>query len=224
MPATEIYSKKTAGYFAAARSEMLEFVPLSAKNILDVGCGDGSFGQQLKARQTCCVTGVEHMADAANKAKTRLDTIIVCDANKLSTIELSRESFDCIVCNDILEHLVDPWSLVAHLATLLTPDGRLVASVPNVRYYKVLRDLLQKGTWTYADKGVLDKTHLRFFTKKTIPGLFETAGLCVEVVKGINGPRRFPFKYALLNWLSLGKLEDTRYLQYACVVRKLVQG
>jgi 2-polyprenyl-3-methyl-5-hydroxy-6-metoxy-1,4-benzoquinol methylase len=220
MSVTEIYTSKTVGYFAAARAEMLEFIPLSAKNVLDVGCGDGSFGQQLKARQKCRVTGIEHMAEAASKANTRLDEVIVCDANKLSTIELLPESFDCIVCNDILEHLVDPWSVVAHLATLLAPDGCIVASIPNVRYYKVLRDLVQKRTWTYADKGVLDKTHLRFFTKTTIPGLFEPAGLRVDIIKGINGPRRFPLKYALLNWLSLGNLEDTRYLQYACVVRK----
>lgn len=199
---------------------MLDFIPLSANNVLDVGCGDGSFGQRLKTRQTCRVTGVEHIAEAAGVARTRLDEVIVGDANNLSALGFSPESFDCIVCNDILEHLVDPWSAVVHLASLLVPDGCVVASIPNVRYYKVLRDLVQKGTWTYADKGVLDKTHLRFFTQVTIPGLFDPAGLRIETMQGINGPRHFPFKYALLNLLSLGGLADARHLQFACVARK----
>jgi len=220
MSSTGIYASKTEGYFAVARTEMLEFVPSTANNILDVGCGDGSFGQRLKARQACRVSGIEHMADAAAIARTRLDAVLVCDANRLIDVALPPASFDCIVCNDVLEHLVDPWSAAVRLAELLAPGGCVVASIPNVRYYKVLRDLVQHKTWTYADKGVLDRTHLRFFTYATIPGLFEPAGLRVEVLQGINGPRRFPFKYALLNWLSFGGLEDARYLQFACVARK----
>lgn len=212
------YEVKNPGYFGAARREMLEFVPLAANSVLDVGCGDGSFGELLKQRQICSVTGLEFVAAAASKAEARLDRVIIGSAE----IEhpFGEESFDCIVFNDVLEHLVDPWAAVSRFARALRKGGCMVASIPNVRYFRVLKALVQDKTWTYTDKGVLDRTHLRFFTRKTIPGLFEPAGLRVETLAGINGAQRFPLKYALINWLSLGGLEDARYLQFACVARK----
>ena len=158
------------------------------------------------------------VAVAAAKAETRLDRVIVGSAE----IELpfAEESFDCIIFNDVLEHLVDPWMAVNRFARTLRKGGCMVASIPNVRYFRVLKALVQDKTWVYADKGVLDRTHLRFFTKKTIPGLFEPAGLHIETLTGINATRRFPAKYALINWLTFGGLEDARYLQFACVARK----
>ncbi len=212
------YTGKNPGYFGAARREMLGFVPVAARAVLDVGCGDGSFGALLKERQPCSVTGLEFVAAAAAAADTRLDRVVVGSVE--DALPFAGETFDCIVCNDVLEHLVDPWAAVRRLAAMLTDEGCIVASVPNVRHFRVLKGLLQDKTWTYVDKGVLDRTHLRFFTAKTIPGLFEPAGLRVETLAGINGTRRFPFKYALLNWLTLGSLEDARYLQFACVARK----
>lgn len=220
MRSNPTYELKTSGYFAAERNEMLPFVPRSAKTILDVGCGDGTFGAKIKARQSCRITGIEHVASVAEIARAKLDLVITGDANLLSELTLPENVFDCIICNDVLEHLIDPWATVRHLSKLLAPDGCIVASIPNVRHYKVLRDLIQHGRWNYTDKGVLDRTHLRFFTVKTIPDLFEPAGLVIECLQGINGPRRLPFKYALINWLSLGKMADMRFLQYACVARK----
>lgn len=213
------YESKNAGYFGAARREMLRFVPLTASRILDIGCGDGAFGALLKERQPCTVTGLELVASAAKTADFRLDRVIVGSAEE--KLAFDPAAFDCIVCNDVLEHLVDPWTAVSRLADHLVPGGCIVASIPNVRYFRVLKALLQDGTWAYTDKGVLDRTHLRFFTRRTIPGLFEPVGLQIETLVGINGAKRFPLKYALLNWLSLGGLDDTRHLQFACVARKV---
>jgi 2-polyprenyl-3-methyl-5-hydroxy-6-metoxy-1,4-benzoquinol methylase len=212
------YAGKKPAYFGAARREMLGFVPVDARTVLDIGCGDGSFGALLKERQSCSVTGLEFVGAVADTASTRLDRVVVGSAEDV--LPFAGETFDCVVCNDVLEHLVDPWAAVRRFASMLTDEGCIVASVPNVRHFRVLKGLLQDKTWAYVDKGVLDRTHLRFFTVKTIPGLFEPAGLHVETLVGINGPRRFPLKYALLNWLTLGSLEDARYLQFACVARK----
>lgn len=212
------YESKSGGYFAALRREMLPFVPIDAKDILDVGCGDGSFGALLKESRPCRVTGVEHVAAVADLARSRLDKVLVASAEE--PLPFPPGSFDCIVANDVLEHLVDPWQAVRRFAALLRPGGVMVASIPNVRHYRVLKALVQDGKWEYTDKGVLDRTHLRFFTRRTMPGLFEPAGLTVERLEGINGVRRFPPKYALINWLTLGGLEDARYLQFACVARK----
>lgn len=215
------YQDKTSGYFAAARPEMLAFVPDGAFRVLDIGCGDGSFGASLKQLRPRQVTGIEHVPEIAEIAKTRLDRVLAVDIE--GTLPFAEGEFDCIVANDILEHLVDPWTTVKRLVPLLQPGGHLVASIPNVRHYKVLKALIQDKTWEYSDKGVLDRTHLRFFTHRTIPPLFESAGLVVERLEGINGRKRYPFKYAILNWLTLGGLEDARFLQFACVCRKSVR-
>jgi 2-polyprenyl-3-methyl-5-hydroxy-6-metoxy-1,4-benzoquinol methylase len=83
-------------------------------------------------------------------------------------LDLPEEAFDCIVCNDVLEHLITPWQVLGKLAILLKPGGHFVASIPNVQYWGVLKDLVFEGDWRYADEGVLDVTHLRFFTRRSI--------------------------------------------------------
>lgn len=219
MPTSANYDDKNSGYFGASRVEMLPFVPVDAKRILDIGCGDGAFGMQLKNRQACHVSGLELTDAAAAVAQLRLDSVVVGSAE--DPLPFGDQRFDCIICNDVLEHLIDPWRAVHQFAHRLAPSGCIVASIPNVRYFRVLKALVQDGVWTYTDKGVLDRTHLRFFTQRTIPGLFEPAGLRVETLAGINGARRFPPKYALINWLTFGGLDDARYLQFACVARKI---
>ncbi|MEW5889175.1 MAG: class I SAM-dependent methyltransferase [Pseudomonadota bacterium] len=216
------YQDKSSGYFTAARREMLPYVPADARIVLDVGCGEGHFGALVKQARGCKVIGIEHVTAVAEQARRRLDQVIVADIEE--EIPLPDECVDCIVLNDVLEHLVDPWGALKRLRRLLRPGGHVVASIPNVRYYKVLKALIQNKTWEYTEKGVLDRTHLRFFTKRTIPPMFECAGLRIERLEGINGCRRYPPKYALLNWLTLGGLEDARYLQYACVARKPASG
>ena len=92
------------------------------------------------------------------------------------------DKFDCIVFNDVLEHMSDPWSALEIAGDVLNNCGRVVASIPNVRHYTVLVPLLIKGRWTYHDVGILDRTHLRFFTRSTVRELFETTGWAVESI------------------------------------------
>ena len=214
---SEAYQSKTTGYFEAERREMLPFVPANARRVLDLGCGSGNFGALLKQEYGCEVVGVEHHPTAAGVAAERLDEVVIGSVD--AELPFPDASFDCIVMNDVLEHLLDPWRVVSQAARLLKPGGCIVASIPNMRHYRVLKALIQDQQWVYVEKGVLDRTHLRFFTHRTIRAMFENAGYVVERLEGINGVRRFPPKYAILNWLSLGGLEDARYLQFACVAR-----
>jgi SAM-dependent methyltransferase len=114
-----------------------------------------------------------------------------------------------------LEHTVDPWQVVARLKRLLKPGGWIVASLPNVAFHRNIRKML-RGEWRYADEGLLDRTHLRFFTLQTIEELFARNGMAIEAVfKKVDGG----WNIRLLNALMFGALRHTLYLHYIVRVR-----
>lgn len=213
----DAYSDKGEGYFSNTRQEMLSFIPVDAHLILDIGCGDGSFGALLKRTRDVEVTGVEAFPDAAERAREVLDQVFGCNV-EVDDLELPQGYFDCIIYNDVLEHLRDPWITVSRLSCFLRPGGYVVSSIPNVRYFDVFKDLLVSKEWVYQDEGVLDRTHLRFFTEKSIPRMFDETGYEVLQLQGIHG-RRFPWKFALLNLISGGRFDDVAYQRFACVAR-----
>ena len=123
-------------------------------------------------------------------------------------------TYDCIVFNDVLEHVVDPWSMLDRAKERLAPGGRIVASIPNVRHYIVVRNLALRGRWDYADWGVLDRTHLRFFTRASIEELFESADMAIETLAPIN-----PITVRRAAFL-VGPFRDMRYTQFAVVAHR----
>lgn len=218
--ASDQYSGKAKHYFSSQRKEMISFVPDGIKSLLDIGCGTGSFGSNLKELRGMDVTGIEPQPSAAETASSVLDRVLQLDVDA-GLMSLQGSQFDCVVFNDVLEHLVDPWDILTRVRELLTPGGTVVASIPNIRYMPVLKELVIAGDWRYQRDGVMDKTHLRFFTQKSIAALFEACGYEISVLQGING-LVFPWKYALLNTLTGGFLQDTRYQQFACVATPAV--
>jgi len=167
------------------RHEVLPFVPGQCEAILDVGCGRGAFGELLKLqRPEARVSGIESVPDRAKQATERLD-LVTCGSFPYDLP--AGEAFDCIVFNDVLEHLADPWQAINHARSVLSGGhGYVVASIPNVQHYSVSIKLLLRGEWHYVDAGILDRTHLRFFTKKSMRELFETQGFVVDIVAPIN--------------------------------------
>lgn len=206
----------TGDYHGHPRREMLPFVPAAAHRVLDVGCGAGAFGAGLKSTRDLEVWGVEMDPEAAARAGTVLDRVLTGDARG-APAELAGEVFDCLVLNDILEHLVEPGDLLRDLRPLLAPGGRIVASLPNVRYFHNVRDLALHGRWDYADEGILDRTHLRFFTRTSMCTLFADAGYAVESQTGINATRSSAFR--LFDLVTCGRFADMGFLQFACVAR-----
>ena len=206
---------KPPGYHGQSRPEMVAFVPSSARRVLDVGCGEGLFGAALKARGAE-VWGIELDAAAAEQAAVRLDRVVPGDVTAAFG-ELPAGHFDCIVFNDVLEHLVDPYAVLVASKRLLAPGGVVVCSLPNVRHFRVLWNLIVRKQWRYEDSGVLDRTHLRFFTEKSIAEMFQGLGFEILEIRGIGGFTSW--KFALIGRLSLGLLSDAFHLQFACVVR-----
>lgn len=167
-----------------ARPDLQARVPWEAKRVLDVGCAAGAFGAALKARQACHVVGIEVSPSLVDAAALRLDRVILGDVEALAPTTFTAE-FDCIVCGDVLEHLRDPWRVIAGLAAWLKPGGRLVATLPNVGHWSIVVDLLQ-GRWDVIPFGLLCWSHLRFFTRAGVQRLFAGHGLTLEIVHGLT--------------------------------------
>lgn len=146
------------------------------KSVLDVGCSTGYLGEAL-ARRGCAVTGLEMDAEAAEAARHRLDEVIEADLEAVTLAELlPGRQFDVVVFADVLEHLRDPAAVLRSAIPLLAPGGSVVVSVPNVGHGSIRLALLQ-GRWQYTETGLLDRTHIRFFTRDSFSDLFDEAGL-----------------------------------------------
>ena len=161
------------------RDDLLDLVPRNAKRILDVGCSVGTVGGALKARgPEVEVTGIEFDPDAAAEARKILDQVFQLDLNAgVTSLDLPPDYFDCILFGDVLEHLVDPWGLLQMFVGHLRPGGIVITSLPNIRHIDTLFNLAIRGKWPYRDRGIHDRTHLRFFTLSNIEDLFDSAGL-----------------------------------------------
>jgi 2-polyprenyl-3-methyl-5-hydroxy-6-metoxy-1,4-benzoquinol methylase len=205
-------------YYQHSRTEMLPFIPPNVKKVLDVGCGVGRFGSVLKEKYGAEVWGVEMNPAAAEYASTVLDKVFCSEFNG-SCFSLGSR-FDCIVFNDVLEHMVCPEDALKSAKEMLTPEGVVVASIPNIRNFVVLWDLVVKGEWTYQDAGILDRTHMRFFTRLSVSHLFSNAGLAVVRCEGINSIVNRSRKYRLFNTLFLNALSEMQFDQFAIVGKK----
>ena len=195
---------KDIKYYSHLRQEIIALVEGEGNKILDIGCGEGITGAELKrVGRAKEVIGVEICEPVALKAKEILDNVIVGD---FQTISLSYPEgfFDYIILGDVLEHLSDPWKTLKKLKRYLSSTGYIIASIPNISYWEVLKDLILFDRWNYVDAGILDETHLRFFTRKSIVELFESSGLIIiELIPHI--PVCFVNKLGII--ITLGSLK-----------------
>ena len=166
------YTDKLAPYFAHARSEIASLLPPQCARVLEIGCGSGAtLGWLRQDRPVAYSVGVEIAESAAQVARTHADEVFCLDFER-AELPLEDKRFDVILCLDVLEHMVNPWAVVDRLVSnYLVPGGTLVVSLPNVRHYSVVLPLLFQGQWAYEEAGLLDRTHLRFFTRKTAQSL-----------------------------------------------------
>jgi 2-polyprenyl-3-methyl-5-hydroxy-6-metoxy-1,4-benzoquinol methylase len=174
---------KAAAYYLEQRPDLLALFDARGKRILDVGCAAGELGGALKRAGAAEVIGIEREPEAAALAREKLDRVFVGDVQSLNP-PLGEGGFDYIIFADVLEHTVDPWAVLADCRRYLKPGGRVVASIPNVRFYAVIGRLIFNA-WGYRESGILDATHLRFFTWPTIKAMFAGAGFRVERVEPV---------------------------------------
>ena len=211
----QLYESKNEVYYSHQRQELLPYIPIGIKKALDIGCGDGAFGSILKQHTNCEIWGIEPSKAAADMAVPKLDKVITGLFSK-NLPELSGQTFDAIFFNDVLEHLVNPDEILTQCKNFLNANGYIVASIPNIRWYPVILSLLRYKDFKYENAGVMDKTHMRFFTKKSMIRMFENSGYKVLTIDGINKNKSFKF-FNLLNLLLLGTQEDMKYPQFVIV-------
>lgn len=153
----------------------LGMIPRGAR-VLDVGCGVGDFSAQVRDRLDASVTGIE--PDAARAAESRRRGLTVSEQVLGQQPEGALGEFDVVLYMDVLEHLADPGAELQAARAVLAPGGAVIASIPNVAHWSVRMDLL-RGRFDYARYGIMDATHLRWFTARTVHALFASAGLSV---------------------------------------------
>lgn len=199
---------------------MLRYIPENAQRILDVGCGEGAFCSTL-VRSDREVWGVEINPEAAQKASRVCSSVVAGDFNAAYD-KLPQNYFDCIVFNDVLEHIYAPWETIRMVKSLLTPNGVLVTSIPNFRFMSnFIIEILYHGDFQYrTEGGILDDTHIRFFTTKSICRMFREQGYEILTHEGINPDDRLKAK--IIRGLSFGFLKDTRYKQFATVAKPVL--
>jgi glycosyltransferase involved in cell wall biosynthesis/2-polyprenyl-3-methyl-5-hydroxy-6-metoxy-1,4-benzoquinol methylase len=191
-------------YYRQERKEVEALIPPNSMRILDVGCGEGVLGKRLLEKGVKEVVGIEINPDACINAGKNLSSLVIGDIEEIE-LDLDEGHFDCVVLADVLEHLNDPLSALKKLRKYVSDSGSIVASIPNIRYWGIINMLIE-GHWKYEDYGILDKTHLRFFTKKEIEKLFADSGFHITAINANIDPRYHRLDDASSGELSFGRV------------------
>jgi 2-polyprenyl-3-methyl-5-hydroxy-6-metoxy-1,4-benzoquinol methylase len=209
------FMSKPSEYYSGIREEMIPYIPLNVSKILEIGCGEGNFGAALK-KDGVEVWGIEYSHEEATVAQSKLDKVFAGDVF-LHLDKLPDNYFDVIVCNDVLEHLTDPYTVLEKFKAKLTNKGVVVSSIPNIRFFRTFFDFVFRKNWDYTDNGIMDKTHYRFFTIKSIRKMYENLGYEIVRHEGINASRSI--RPLLWNILMLNSFWDIKFRQFATVAR-----
>lgn len=188
-----MYDNKQENYFVNVRKDLLDLIPDENKNgtMLEIGAGEGNTLLYAKENNYANkIYGVELFEiENSNQSNDQFEEFLIAniETTKLHFDELM---FDVILLGDVLEHLVDPYTVLDNLKKFLKPNGIIIASIPNIREWNTMKTIFLKGDFRYDDAGILDRTHLRFFTKKNIIELFENNNYKIKkIVSNYNGSK-----------------------------------
>ena len=209
-----------SSYHGLDRADMRPFLPARRARVLEVGCGEGRFSGAIDGVEESW--GIEP-SSAAEAARTRLTRVFQATFDEAES-ELPVGYFDLVICNDVIEHMADHGRFFSRIGQYIAPGGMIIGSIPNVRFYNNMFEYLFEKDWHYTDYGILDRTHLAFFTEKSLRKTLERYGFDILTLNGINSWFRFSKTARTLTYLwaayalvalSLGYFADIRHLQFA---------
>jgi O-antigen biosynthesis protein len=198
----DIKNASEGSYHAYFNPQLLDLLAHSPRHLLDIGCANGILGKYVKdSTPGARVTGIEPNQAAAAAARANID-VALC--GKFEDFDLVKEgiphgSIDTVVAADVLEHMYDPWHTLVNLKPYLSKDAQLIISIPNTRHINLIAQLADGGAWTYAERGLLDITHIRFFTLKEMAAMLEQTGYRLELVSHFIDPSFHEFYEAAKN-------------------------
>ena len=209
----------TLEYYSATRPEVANFLPPPSESsrILEIGCGVGNFRNNITHQ--CEYWGIEPFPDAAAIASTRLDKVLVGTVEEVFD-SIPNDYFDCVVCADVIEHMDDPDWFFQSIKVKMKKHSFIIASIPNVRYVTNLYKLFFEKDWEYVQAGTLDKTHLRFFTEKSLKRTIKMNGYLIDEFRGINAIEVSARTFMYLVFTLLTKVicpligRDTKFFQF----------
>jgi len=187
-------------YYSRQRQWPSKFSLSHDTKFLDIGCGQGTLGKYLKQTYRADVTGVEIIEKNYHIALSVLDHVFLGNIEQMDISSIGND-FDYIIFSDSLEHLLEPDRVLENIRPLLKPSGKILLSIPNIRNFRVTLPLIFNDSWEYKEEGLLDKTHLRFFTEKSIITLLKDKGYKIE---NIAYDLPLPSKVGIMNLLTLG--------------------
>lgn len=215
-----MYEEKEKSYFESVRLELLELIPEKNRqgNMLEIGAGSGSTLMYAKQNGYAKkIYGIElnKIENSYQKSK-EFECFLIGDIESMK-LPFQKEQFDVILCGDVLEHLVNPYNLVKALKKYLKHDGIFIASLPNIRHFSALKEIVIKGDFKYVERGILDKTHLRFFCKKNMVDLFVQNGYKIDSI--VSNISLIGSKSKIFNNLTLRIFEEFLTPQYYIIAR-----
>ena len=214
-----LYADKAQHYFSGARHDMLALLSAgAASHILEIGCGDGATGAvALSSGKASHYCGVELVGDVAERARQRLSQITVGDIENLDLAPFAKQ-FDALIMSEVIEHLVDPWVALGRLKSCLKPGGEIIASSPNIAHRAVIGALIS-GRFDYQNEGVMDLTHLRWFTPHSYRALFTDAGFIDIRLLAVRPPGRLARLFNRLTGNRYAHLSMTQIMIHARLPR-----
>lgn len=214
---------KKKAYYQGLNKTLLDAVHQDAKTILDVGCGEGRMGEALKVQNPDrMVYGIEKEPEIAKMAAARLDRVFTMDLEK-DTPEIPKGSLDLIIYGDVLEHLYDPVSVLQKHRQFLKPPGRVLCSVPNIQHHSIIRQLF-RSDWQYQKEGLLDFTHLRFFTYSTFTKTLLDAGFAPKILNAVSSPADDSFYASMESFFAYLGLHPGRTRNYMNIYQYIFEG
>lgn len=203
-------------YYCFLRKDLIDLVPPGFRSVLEVGCGDGKNAAYLREKGATYIAGIELSCSHGEIAATRMDEVFIGSVEgDLPNWLLNRE-FDLVICGDVLEHLIDPWRTLRRLRNVISSSGYLLASIPNIRHYSVVKELVLRGRFQYVSSGLLDRTHLRFFTKREIIELLDNSQY--KIINWSHSP--ISRRDSLISRITFGRFDGFLTYQYYVLAQK----